>query len=199
MGFFTPSEAAVITVVYALVVEGLILREVPWKKVPKITVDSAKITGAILVIMGISLGFTNFLVHERIPMMVLDIMKEWIPNKLIFLLCLNLLLIVVGCVMDIFSAILVVVPLIVPLALGFGVDPIHLGAIFLVNLEIGYSTPPVGINLFIASLRFNRSVLEVFRATIPFLVFLFLVLALVTYCPKLSLWLVELLNLRVVF
>jgi tripartite ATP-independent transporter DctM subunit len=187
------------TVVYVLIVEGLILREVKWNKVPGIVIESVKVTGAILLIMGIALGFTNFLVNEQIPMKIVAVMREYIPNKIVFLMMLNVLLIIVGCMMDIFSAILVVVPLLVPIAVNFGIDPFHLGDIFLVNLEIGYCTPPIGLNLFVSSLRFKRPVLEFYSATLPFLAFLLVVLLLITYCPFLSVNLVDLLGLRFVF
>jgi TRAP-type C4-dicarboxylate transport system permease large subunit len=119
-------------------------------------------------------------------------MKTFITSKIAFLLVLNLFLLVVGAIMDIFSAILVVVPLITPIAINFGVDPVHLGIIFLANLGIGYSTPPVGMNLFIASFRFEKPILKLYVATIPFLIILLVALMLITYIPELSLWLVDL-------
>ena len=123
--------------------------------------------------------------------MILEWMKNFITSKVAFLLVLNLFLLVVGALMDIFSAILVIVPLITPIAMEFGVDPVHLGVIFLANLGIGYSTPPVGMNLFIASFRFEKPVLKLYVATIPFLIILLIALALITYIPELSLWLVD--------
>ena len=112
-------------------------------------------------------------------------------RQLVKLVLLSLILLVVGALMDIFSAILVVVPLIIPIATNFGVDPVHLGIIFLANLGIGYSTPPVGMNLFIASFRFEKPILKLYIATIPFLIILLIALILITYIPELSLWLVD--------
>jgi TRAP-type C4-dicarboxylate transport system permease large subunit len=134
------------------------------------------------------------MIYEEIPMQILDWMKTFITSKIAFLLVLNLFLLVVGALMDIFSAILVVVPLITPIAINFGVDPVHLGIIFLANLGIGYSTPPVGMNLFIASFRFEKPILKLYVATIPFLIILLIALMLITYIPELSLWLVDFLE-----
>jgi TRAP-type C4-dicarboxylate transport system permease large subunit len=134
------------------------------------------------------------MIYEEIPMKILEWMQTFISSKIAFLLVLNLFLLVVGALMDIFSAILVVVPLIVPIAINFGVDPVHLGIIFLANLGIGYSTPPVGMNLFIASFRFEQPVLKLYVATIPFLIILLIALMLITYIPELSLWLVDVFN-----
>jgi len=147
------------------------------------------IVGSIMIILGAALGFTNYLIDAFIPMKILTAMEGIIHTRLAFLLALNFFLILVGCMMDIFSAILVVVPLIVPLAARFGVDPVHLGIIFLANLCIGYNTPPVGLNLFIASSRFERPIVQLYRATLPFLLLLLVTLMLITYWPSLSLFL----------
>jgi tripartite ATP-independent transporter DctM subunit len=146
------------------------------------------------VILSAAMGLANYMIYDEIPMQILDWMKTFITSKIAFLLVLNLFLLVVGALMDIFSAILVVVPLITPIAMEFGVDPVHLGIIFLANLGIGYSTPPVGMNLFIASFRFNKPIIKLYIATIPFLIILLIALMLITYIPELSLWLVELLE-----
>ena len=156
--------------------------------------ESMKMVGGIMIILGAALGFTNYLVDAFIPMKILTFMEGMVQSKLGFLLILNLFLIAVGCMMDIFSAILVVVPLIVPLASRFGIDPVHLGIIFLANLGIGYNTPPVGLNLFIASSRFERPIVQVYRATLPFLLLLLFTLLLITYWPALSLMLPSLLK-----
>ena len=150
--------------------------------------------GGIMIILGAALGFTNYLVDAFIPMKILELMEGLVSSKIGFLMVLNIFLILVGCMMDIFSAILVVVPLVVPLAARFGIDPVHLGIVFLANLGIGYSTPPVGMNLFIASFRFEKPVLKLYVATIPFLIILLISLALITYIPELSLWLVDLIG-----
>ena len=153
--------------------------------------ESMVLVGSILIILGTAMGLTNYLIDEQIPMQLLNIMHEHIDDKLTFLIILNIFLLLVGCMMDIFSAIFVVVPLIVPVAEQFGVDPIHLGIIFIANLELGYLTPPVGLNLFLASYRFNRPLLEVYRASLPLLAILGIGVLIITYVPWLTLWLVN--------
>ncbi len=189
-GLSTATEAAALIVVYVLIVKILIFQELSLTKdLPIIMKESMKMVGAIMIILGAALSFTNYLVDAFIPMKILNFMKVMIETKIGFLLVLNFFLILVGCMMDIFSAILVVVPLIVPLAMQFGIDPIHLGVVFLANLGIGYNTPPVGLNLFIASSRFDRPIARIYKATLPFLLLLILVLILITYWPALSLFL----------
>ncbi len=189
-GFSTATEAAALTVVYVLVVKVVVFRELSLlRDLPAIMVDSMKMVGGIMIILGAALGFTNYLVDAFIPMKILDFMQSMVENKIEFLIALNVFLLVVGCMMDIFSATLVVVPLIIPLASRFGIDPVHLGIIFLANLGIGYNTPPVGLNLFIASSRFDRPIVQLYRATLPFLLLLLLTLLLITYWPALSLFL----------
>lgn len=195
-GIFTITEAASITAVYVLVVEVGIYRDVKLRDVPRLLCDSMVLVGGILVILATALGLTNYLIDAEVPTLIFNWIQSYIHNKLVFLVLLNVFLLIVGCLMDIFSAILVVVPLILPVARAYGVDPVHLGIIFLTNLEIGYSTPPVGLNLFIASFRFERSVVHLYRASLPFLGLYLLVLLLITYLPQLSLWLVRLLNVR---
>ncbi len=194
-GFFTATEAAAVTAFYVLIVEVFIYKDIHLTKdLPKVMRDSMILVGGILVILSAALGLANFMIYEEIPMQILEWMKTFISSKIAFLLVLNLFLLVVGALMDIFSAILVVVPLITPIAINYGVDPVHLGIIFLANLGIGYSTPPVGMNLFIASFRFEKPVLKLYIATIPFLIILLIALILITYIPELSLWLVEVFN-----
>lgn len=193
MGIFTATEAAAVTAFYVLVIEVFIYRDLHlFKDVPKIMKESMLLVGGILVILGTAMGLTNYLIDEQIPMQILNFMKTYISSKVVFLIMLNIFLLIVGCLMDVFSAIIVVVPLIVPIAKEFGVDPIHLGVIFLTNLEIGYSTPPVGLNLFISSFRFNKPVVKLYRAALPFLLILIIALLIITYVPDLSLWLVRL-------
>jgi C4-dicarboxylate transporter, DctM subunit len=187
-GFLTTTEAAMLTAFYVLISECFLYRDLSLKKdVPKIAVESLTLVGSILVILCSAMGLTNFLVDEEIPMQILNLMKEFITDRWMFLLVLNIFLLIVGCLMDIFSAIIVVVPLILPLAKEFGVHPIHLAIIFLTNLEIGYITPPVGINLFISSFRFNKPMLDLYRASMPFLLLLLFALMIITYIPWLSL------------
>jgi len=180
-------EAAAVAALYVLVVEVFIYRDIhPFRDLPRITKESMVLCGAILVILGASLGLTNYLVDQNIPQLIMETIRTTIHSKWVFLLALNVVLLVVGCMMDIFSAIVIVVPLIAPLAATFGVHPIHLAIIFLVNLEVGFSTPPVGMNLFIASFRFRQPVVRLYRATLPFLVAALVALILVTYVEPIS-------------
>lgn len=188
-GIVTVTEAAAFTALYVFVIEVFIYKDLNLTKdVPKVIVDSMSLVGGILLILCCALGFTNYLVDEEVPLKIFALMKEFLHDKYSFLLFLNIFLLIVGCLMDIFSAIIVVVPLIIPIANDFGVDPIHLAMIFLANLEIGYLTPPVGINLFISSFRFNKPITELYRASVPFLILLLVALAIITYFPALSLF-----------
>ncbi len=191
-GFFTVTEAAAVTVVYVIFIESLVYKDIhPLRDLPKMMVNSMVLVGSILIILGTAMGYTSYLVDEQIPMRLLAFMKEYIDDQLTFLMVLNVLLLIVGCMMDIFSAIIVVVPLIIPIAKSFDVNMVHLGIIFLTNLEIGYSTPPVGINLFIASSRFSEPIFRLYRATLPFLGLRLIGLMLITYFPALSLLLLD--------
>lgn len=194
-GVATATETAALTVVYVFLVKTLIFRELSLRTdIRRVMIESMKMVGAIMIVLGAALGFTNYLVDAFVPMKILDGMKGMVETKIGFLLMLNLFLLVVGCMMDIFSAILVVVPLIIPMAEKFQVDPVHLGIIFLANLGIGYNTPPVGLNLFIASSRFERPIMTLYKATLPFLFLLLLTLLVITYWPTLSLFLPSLLK-----
>ena len=153
----------------------------------EIAKDAMSLVGAILLILCCALGVTNYLVDQEIPNMLLEYMRELISNKYVFLLCLNIFLLIVGAMMDIFSAIIVVVPLILPIAEEFGIHPIHLAIIFLTNLEIGYITPPIGINLFISSMRFKRPITHLYKVALPFVFILIIALMIITYIPGLSL------------
>lgn len=187
-GYVTASEAAAVTAVLVLIVEVLLYKDLRLRDLPRIGMESMALIGAIFLILGVALGLTNFLVFEQVPNAVLDWMRTHVETQLGFLLALNVFLLLVGCLMDVFSAIVVVVPLILPLAMEYQVHPIHLGIIFLTNLEIGYSTPPVGMNLFLASFRFERPVTILYRAALPWLAVLVVALLLITYIPELSLW-----------
>jgi C4-dicarboxylate transporter DctM subunit len=188
-GFVTIAEVSALVLAYVIVVECLILKEVRlFQQLPGIMVEAAVFSGAIIVILGMALGFTGYLVDEQIPNRILAWLTGMTGNRVLFLGGLNLFLLAVGCIMDIFSAIVIIVPIIVPIAASYGIDPIHLCLIFLVNLEIGYSTPPVGINLFIASIRFDKPLSLLYRASLPYLLLLLAVLLLVTYLPGLSLF-----------
>lgn len=191
-GFVTTTEAASMTAFYVFIIECFIYKDLdPIKDIPKVIKESMSLVGGILLILCCALGFTNWLVDEEIPVKILDFMREYLTNKYSFLFFLNIFLLIVGALMDIFSAIIVVVPLIVPIAAEFGVDPVHLAIIFLANLEIGYITPPVGINLFISSFRFEKPVTELYKASVPYLILLILALGIITYVPALSLALVR--------
>jgi tripartite ATP-independent transporter DctM subunit len=195
-GFVTLGEMATLIVVYALIVEGMIHREIKLRHLPVIMNQSMVLVGGILIIMGAALSLTNYMIDAQIPMRLLEAMQGIFTSKWVFLMGLNGFLLIVGCLMDIYSATLVVVPLIMPIALSYGVDPVHLGIIFLTNMEIGYSTPPVGMNLFIAAFRFNKPVLLLCRAAIPFLIILLIGLMLITYIPDLSLFLISRFGIR---
>jgi tripartite ATP-independent transporter DctM subunit len=190
-GFLTVVDSAAIVALYVLVVEVFVYKDLNVRRLPVVIQESAVLVGGIFIIICTAKAFTYYLVDQDIPQSLLEWMQTYIHSKVTFLIVLNIFLLIVGCLMDIFSAILVVVPLIVPIAAGFGIDPVHLGIIFLVNLEIGYSTPPVGLNLFIASFRFRRPVVELYRASVPFLVILIAALMVITYVPQLSTFLVS--------
>ncbi|MCK4303906.1 MAG: TRAP transporter large permease, partial [Candidatus Eisenbacteria sp.] len=193
-GVLTVMEAAGVTAFYALIVEVFIYRDLPLRRLPEVTAESMTLVGGVLIILASAMGLTNYLIDAEIPMIILDGIQGLITSRLGFLLALNVFLLIVGCLLDIFSALIVVVPLIVPIALQYGVDLTHLGIIFLTNLEIGYSTPPVGMNLFISSFRFKQPIVRVYAASIPFLLMLLVALLLVTYLPEVSLFLTRLLG-----
>ena len=190
-GMLALSEAAAVTAVYVLVVTVVIRREVSWRRLPEIMNESMLLVGAIMVILGVSLASTNYVIDTEVPTRIFDVIREHVDSKLTFLILLNLFLLGLGMMLDIFSALVIVVPIILPIALGYGIDPVHLGIVFLANMQIGYITPPVGMNLFIASYRFDRPVLEVYRATVPFFLILLVTVLIITYWPGLSLALLE--------
>jgi len=190
-GFTTLVETAAITVVYILIIETLIYKDLPLNSLPKIVVDCATLVGGVLIILGVAMGVTSYLVDAQIPMHLLSWVKETISSKYIFLLLLNGLLLLVGCMMDIFSAIIVIVPLISPLGHYFGVDPVHLAIIFIANLELGFLTPPVGMNLFLSAYRFDKSMPVIYKATLPYFTIRILVVLLITYLPIISLGLIH--------
>jgi C4-dicarboxylate transporter DctM subunit len=190
-GKFAVSEAAAITAVYVLLVEVIFYRDVGWKDLPEIMKKSMVLVGGVLIILGAAMGLTNYLIDAEIPRQMLELFKTHIESRILFLIVLNLFLLAVGCTMGIFSALVVVVPLLSPIAQAYGIDPIHLGIIFLTNLEIGASIPPLGLNLFIASIRFERPVLKLYVASLPFIAMLLIALAFITYIPWMSLVLLK--------
>ncbi len=190
-GIFAVSEAAAITALYILIVQIFIYKETKLSELPDIAKESMLVVGGILLILGVSLALTNYLIDAEIPTQLFAWVKQHIHSPLTFLLFLNLFLLILGAILDIFSALVIMVPLIVPLAIGYGIDPVHLGIIFLANMQLGYFTPPVGMNLFIASYRFNRPITDIYKATIPFFFVLLVAVLIITYWPALSLALVR--------
>jgi tripartite ATP-independent transporter DctM subunit len=189
-GYFAVSEAAAVTALYVFIVEVLILREIPFKRLAGLIRESMLMVGGILIILGVSLASTNYLIDAEIPGRLFEWINARVDSQLSFLLLLNLFLLVLGAFLDIFSAIVLIIPLLLPVALGFNIHPVHLGMIFLANMQIGYMTPPVGLNLFIASYRFDRPILQLYKATLPFLLILIVSVLIITYWPSLSLFLV---------
>jgi len=186
-GFFAVSEAAAVTAFYVLLVEVVIHREVKYVDMPRVVRESMVMVGSILLILGVSLAFTNYLIDAEVPQLLFEWIQNFVSSKITFLILLNLILLALGAILDIFSALVIMIPLIVPMALRFGIDPVHLGIIFLANMQIGYFTPPIGMNLFIASYRFKRSITELYQATIPFMLVLLVALLIITYVPEVSL------------
>ncbi len=187
-GLLTISEVAAVTALYVMVIETFIYREIKLRNLVKVITESLQMVGGILLILGVSMAFTNYLIDAQIPMHLFEWVSANVHDKLTFLILLNIFLLLLGAILDIFSALVIVVPLIVPIALNYGVHPIHLGVIFLANMQIGYFTPPVGMNLFIASYRFKKPITELYQATIPFMLILLLAVIIITYVPWLSTW-----------
>ena len=189
-GYFAISEAAAVTALYVLIIDVAILREIPLRKLPQIMRESMVLVGGILIILGMSLASTNYMIDAGVPQKLLEYVSTMVTSQLSFLFLLLAFLLVLGAILDIFSAIVLVVPLILPVATQFGVHPVHLGIVFLATMQLGYLTPPVGLNLFIASYRFDRSIIELYVSTLPFFVFLLLSVAIITFWPPLSLFLI---------
>jgi tripartite ATP-independent transporter DctM subunit len=186
-GFATPVEAAAVTALYAFVIETFVYRDLKIRRqIPEVMAECGLLVGGVLLILGVAMGFTNYLVDAQVPDAAVDWVQGSIDSRWAFLLSLNAFLLVVGCLMDIFSAIVIVVPLIVPVATAFGIHPVHLGIIFLANMELGYLTPPVGMNLFLSAYRFDKPVPEVMRSVIPMFVVLLIGVLLITYLPFLT-------------
>ena len=191
-GYFAVSEAAAVTALYVILVEMIILREISWRELPRIIRESMVLVGAILMILGVSLASTNYMIDAGVPQRLFEIIDTYVSGQATFLLALLIFLLILGALLDIFSAIVLVVPLILPVAALYGVHPVHLGIVFLAAMELGYLTPPVGLNLFIASFRFERSIADVFRATFPFFILLLITVVIIAYWPGLSLLLLNL-------
>ena len=182
-GFATLVESAALLVLYVLTIELFVFKDISFDNLPKIIIDCSTLVGGVLIILGFAMGFTGYLVDAQIPLKILNFVQSTISSKIIFLLALNILLLIVGCLMDVFSAIIVVVPLIAPLATYFGIDPFHLAIIFIANLELGYITPPVGMNLYLSSYRFNKDMPTIYNATLPFFFIRLIGVLIITYIP----------------
>ena len=187
-GYFAISEAAAVTAIYVIIIEVFIYKEVPLKKLPEVIRESMVMVGSIILILGAALAFTNYLVDSEIPQTLFEFIRAHVDSRIAFLILLNVMLLILGALLDVFSAIIIMVPLILPIAVGYGVHPVHLGIIFLANLQIGYFTPPIGMNLFISSYRFKKPILQLYAACWPFMVVLLIALMVITYVPFLSLW-----------
>lgn len=186
-GYFAVSEAAAVTTLYVTLVEFVVLREIPWRDAVRIIRESMVLVGAIFVILGMSLASTNYMIDIEVPQRLFSLISSYVDSTTGFLVALLLFLLVLGAILDIFSAIVLVVPLILPIAQQYGVDPIHLGIVFLAAMELGYLTPPVGLNLFISSHRFEKDITEIYSATLPFLLVLLVSVIVIAFWPDLTL------------
>ena len=187
-GYTTLVETASLISVYIFIIEFVIYKDLKFNDLRKIILDCSTLIGGVLIILGVAMGLTSYLVDAQIPLHLLEWVKSTISSKFVFLLMLNIFLLAVGCLMDIFSAIIIVVPLITPLGAYFGIDPIHLAIIFIANLELGFLTPPVGMNLFLSSYRFEEPMSNIYKSTLPFFVVMLLSVIAITYIPILSTW-----------
>ena len=187
---FTVTEAAAVAVVYALIVELFIHRELKWSKLPEVLSKSGVMMGSLFLIIVLAIAFNKFLAEQYIPQNAAAWIQAHVNAKWQFLILVNIFLLALGCVMDIISAILIVAPLLAPIALSYGIHPLHFGIMFIVNLELGYLTPPLGINLFVSSTVFKRPVIEVMKGTLPFLFLMIFCLAVIVMVPFLSLALI---------
>jgi len=187
-GFTTLVETAAMTAVYVIIIEVFVHKDLDWSNMKTIILDCATLIGGVLIILGVAMGLTSYLVDAQIPLHLLGWVKSTIQSKILFLLMLNIFLLAVGCMMDIFSAIIIVVPLITPLGAYFGIDPVHLAIIFIANLELGFLTPPVGINLFLSAYRFDEDMPTIYKSTLPFFIVMLVSVLAITYIPILSTW-----------
>jgi C4-dicarboxylate transporter, DctM subunit len=190
-GYFAVSEAAAVTALYVTLVELVVLREIAWRDLPRIMRESMVLVGAILVILGVSLASTNLMIDTGVPQRLFAFVSSYITGPTTFLIALLIFLLILGAILDIFSATVLIVPLLLPIAAQYGIDPIHLGIVFLAAMELGYLTPPVGLNLFIASHRFEKDITEIYWATQPFLLVSLLAVIIIAFWPGLSLMLLS--------
>jgi tripartite ATP-independent transporter DctM subunit len=190
-GFFAVSEAAAVTALYVVLTELVILREIPWRELPRIMRESMVLVGAILVILGVSLASTNLMIDTGVPQRLFAFVSEYVAGPTTFLIVLLVFLLILGAILDIFSATVLIVPLLLPIAAQYDIDPIHLGIVFLAAMELGYLTPPVGLNLYIASHRFDKDITEIYWATQPFLLVSLVAVIVIAFWPDLSLVLLD--------
>lgn len=186
-GVLVISEVAAIIALYVLIIEVFIYKDLKIRQLPEIIKEAMVMSGGILLILGCALAFTNLLIDAQVPGQLFGLVSLYVDNKITFLILLNIILLLLGAILDIFAALVIMVPLILPISQQYGIDPIHMGIIFVANMQIGYFTPPVGMNLFIASYRFKKSITELYAATLPFMAVLLITLLLITYIPWLSL------------
>jgi C4-dicarboxylate transporter, DctM subunit len=190
-GYFAISEAAAATAMYVVIIEIFVYKEIKISQLPSIMRESMIMVGAILLILGVALASTNYLIDADVPIRLFNLIQAHVTSKIVFLILLNILLLILGAILDIFSALVIMIPIILPVAVNYGINPVHLGIIFLANMQIGYFTPPVGMNLFIASFRFDKSITELYQAALPFMIVLLAALLIITYWPALSLFLIQ--------
>ncbi len=196
LGWMTVNEVAILSLMYVILTQCIIRREVTFSDLKNATVDSMVLVGAIFAIMASALTLTNFLIDFEVPQKAVIMMKSLFSSKIVFLLLMNGVLLITGCLMEVFSAILVMVPLLLPVAIGYGIDPIHFAIIFIWNLEIGFSTPPIGFNLFVGAFRFKKPIESLWRASIPGICCQIVGLLVITYIPWLTSWLPDLLDMK---
>jgi tripartite ATP-independent transporter DctM subunit len=186
LGIMTLVEAAAVAVAYVIILEVLIHRDIKLRDLMPVVLKSMPVIGGVLIILTVARGLSYYLVDAEIPMTLSAWVEAHISSRYVFLILLNLALLITGCLMDIFSAIVVVAPLVIPLGDIFGIHPVHLGIIFLANLELGYLTPPIGLNLFLASYRFNQPLVKVYKDVLPFFFVLLGTVLVLTYVPWFS-------------
>jgi tripartite ATP-independent transporter DctM subunit len=188
-GYFAVSEAASVTALYVALIEFVVLREIHWRALPRIVRESMVLVGAIFAILGMSLASTNYMIDAQVPQRLFQMISEFVTGPVGFMVALLVFLLVLGAILDIFSAIVLVVPLMLPVAAQYDIQPVHLGIVFLAAMELGYLTPPVGLNLFISSHRFEKDITEIYSATLPFLLVLLASVIVIAFWPSLSLFL----------
>lgn len=190
-GWFAVSEAAAVTALYVLLVTLFIHRDISWRRLPELAREAGVMIGGLLLVLACAMAFTNWLIEQEVPTHLFTLINTHIHSRYLFLALLNLLLLLLGAFLDIFSSLVIMVPLLLPVAVGFGISPVHLGIIFLANMQIGYLMPPIGMDLYIASYRFKRPIIDLVRATWPFMLVLLLAVIILTYIPAISLSLVR--------